>query len=308
MRWSSLVIGSFALGACLGCAQSETVSGGGGGLVGDGGPGGSGGTAVGGSGGALGGSGGSGGTSATGGAAGAAGAGGGSGGSTGGAGGTGGGGTGGSSGGSGGTAGCTPPVAGGLCDTSPQCGCTGTQACNVTSEAGTTQCTPAGTITPYNLCANLNDCTKGYACVGSACKAYCETNTDCASTGGACFQVNFTSAGTSKPIPGMKVCSKKCELQNPASACGAGLGCYPDLQAVPPKTDCAKAGTSTAAGACLSDGTICAPGYACLSNGDCKKWCRAQFTSDCPTGKTCAVWQAPNQVIIDGIEYGVCSP
>ncbi|MBE7479072.1 MAG: hypothetical protein HS104_03640 [Polyangiaceae bacterium] len=302
MRLLLLFVGLTTLGGLSGCAQSETVSGGGafGGVGGDGGPGGGSGGALGGAGGAGGAVGGAGG--ATGGAAGMAGAGGGG---TGG-GGTGGGGTGG--GGTGGSSACTPPVAGGQCDTSPQCGCTGGQACNVTSEAGTTQCTPAGAVTPYNLCANLNDCTAGHACVGSACKAYCESNTDCAATGGACFQVSFTSGGTSKPIPGMKVCSKKCELQNPASACGSGLTCYPDMQAVPPKTDCGKAGTSTAAGACLTDTTACAPGYACLSNGDCKKWCRVQFTGDCGTGKTCQGWASPNEVIVDGITYGICSP
>lgn len=314
MRFLFTWLGCCALGALSACAQAEGVSDGSGavgGFAGDGGTvggaggvgGGAGGAGgnVGGAGGALGGAAGTGGAAGSGGGTGATG---GSGGSTGGSGGTGA--TGG--GGTGGTGTCTPPVTGGTCDTFPQCGCTGTQACNVTSEAGTTQCTSAGIVTPYNLCTNLNDCTKGYACVGSACKSYCETNTDCTSTGGVCIQVNFTSGGTSKPIPGMKVCSKKCELQNPASACGSGLGCYPDVQAVPPKTDCAKAGTATTAGACLADSTACAPGYACLSNGDCKKWCRVGFTSDCGSGKTCAGWNPPNQIVIDGITYGVCNP
>lgn len=223
-------------------------------------------------------------------------------------GGVGGGGGGPTAGGTGGTGACTPPVAGGQCDTSPQCGCSGTQACGVTNETGITQCAPPGGITPYNLCVSLNDCTKGYACVGSICKLYCETNVDCLTTGGSCFQVQHTSGGTSKLIPGMNVCSKKCELQNPASACGPGVGCYTDLESAPPKNDCAKAGTATTAGACLADTTACAPGYACLANGDCRKWCRVGVANECDTGKTCAGWAAPNEVIVDGITYGVCSP
>jgi hypothetical protein len=310
MRLLFVVVGCSTLGAALGCAQSEPVTGGSGlgGFVSDAGATGGVGGAVGGAGGAFGGAGGV--TGGAGGAvAGAGGATGGAGGTTGGSGGLGGGtgATGGATGGSGGGA-CTPPVAGGQCDTWPQCGCTGTQACGVTTQTGVTSCSAAGVVTPYNQCTNLGDCTKGHACVGSACKQYCETNTDCASTGGTCFPLQYSSGGTSLPIPGMKVCSKKCELHNPSAACGPGLTCYPDTQAVPAKTDCAKAGTSTAPGACLTDPTACSPGYACLSSGDCKKWCRVSVPSDCGTGKTCQGWAPPNDIIIDGVTYGICTP
>ena len=48
-----------------------------------------------------------------------------------------------------------------------------------------------------------------------------------------------------------------------------------------------------------------APGYACLTSGDCKHWCRVGF-SDCGAGKTCTGFSAPNQLFVDGLEYGVC--
>jgi len=177
----------------------------------------------------------------------------------------------------------------------------------VTSVAGTTQCQAAGTKTPYNACTTLTDCVAGHACVGGACKSYCEQNTDCTATNGTCIQVQYDENGTSKPIPGMKVCSKQCKLENPAADCGPGLGCYPDTTVTPTKTDCATAGTSTSPGACLTKTTECAPGYACLTSGDCRKWCRVGFNSDCGTGKTCGAFSAPNQLFVGGIEYGVCS-
>lgn len=285
MRLLVVVVGCWSLLSSTGCAQAESVGGGGVGAV-DGSVGGSGGSGAGGAGG-----------SATGGAGGVGGSGGSTTGGAGGSGGSGGGGTGGS-----GT--CTPPVTGGQCDTSPQCGCTGAQACQVTSEAGTTQCVAAGSTQPYYACTYSTDCTKGYACVGGACKLYCESNADCSATSGVCNQVMKSPGNT--PIPGWKICSKKCELHNPASACGPLLTCVPMTKTTPPSSDCGKAGTATTAGACLNDTTACAPGYACLTNGDCRKWCRVLF-NDCG-GKTCQGFSTGNEIVIDGITYGVCAP
>jgi hypothetical protein len=320
MRLLLLVLG-LASGGLVACAQSESVTGGGagqagggavggfggfGGFGGDGGPsGGNAGVPSGGIGGATGGTGGG----QTGGAAGAGGATGGTAG-TGATGGTSTGGTGGTATGGTGGGNCTPPVPGGQCDTFPQCGCGAGLACQVTTLAtGSTQCVGAGQGKPYNPCTAPYDCVAGYACVGSACKAFCEKDPDCTSTGGACIQVQYDDgSGVSKPVPQMKVCTKKCLLQNPSADCGPSLGCYLDTSVNPYRTDCAAAGTATGAGACSSTTTtVCAPGYVCLTSGDCRKWCRVGFTTDCPTGKVCQGFAAPNQVFVDAVEYGVCT-
>ena len=212
---------------------------------------------------------------------------------------------------SGGTGGgtCTPPVAGGTCDTVPQCGCQPGQACTVTSTTGTTGCITAGTQGPFTACTANGACQAGYACIGGACKPLCETQADCKlSPNAKCRQVMYDNAGTSTPIPKMLFCSAACALENPAS-CGTGLACLEDGQN-PAGTDCATStGTATGKGGCQKspnpDPRLCAPGYACLTNGDCAKWCRVGKTGDCSSG-TCAGFAAPNQLFVYGQEYGVC--
>jgi hypothetical protein len=294
MRWRWIVVGIACTAAAAGCATSEGVTGGpfdGGAATGGGFDGGAatggvgGGTAGSANGGASGGLAGSGGVA--GGSAGSS--------ATGGTGASGGGGTGGGN--------CSPPVAGGACDTFPQCGCGSGLVCNVTQTSGITSCVLPGNVTPYNACVALNDCQGGYACVGGACKAFCEADPDCAQTSGACFQVNDNSSGSSVPIPGMKICSKKCAPENPAAACGPGLSCYVDNSVTPAQTDCSTAGTATGPGVCASDNTVCAPGYVCLTSGACRKWCRVGFSSDCG-GSACTGFTTP--LIVDGLEYGAC--
>ena len=217
----------------------------------------------------------------------------------------------GNTGGSGATGGgsCTPPVSGGTCDTFPQCGCAAGQACDVVALTGVTGCVTEGTVQPYAKCDGSSAfCTAGYACVGTACKQFCEQNTDC--TSGSCINVVDSNQ---QPIPGMKVCRAGCALENPGAVCGAGLGCYANND-TPPVTDCAKAGTGTGAGDCSGatevDPTLCKPSYGCVlpdpnsnATGDCRKWCRVGFTTDCP-GLTCKGFNPP--FFVDGLEYGVC--
>jgi hypothetical protein len=123
--------------------------------------------------------------------------------------------------------------------------------------------------------------------------------------------VTGDAAGT--PIPGFLVCTAGCELHAPSGICGAGLGCYP-ANAAATGTDCAEAGTATGAQGCCTtpactdtDSTLCAPGYACVTSGDCLKWCRvAQGSADCP-GTTCTSFSTPLYVGgPGGTEYGYC--
>ncbi len=296
--------------ALSGCATSEQGVGGGvGGSLPDGSVGGAGGVAgssSGGSpgGGGLGGLGGSSG-SATGGVSGSS-TGGVAGSTTGGGGGTGG--TGATGGGGTGGAGCTPPVAGGLCDTTPQCGCPAGQACDVANFAGITQCVQAGNVPPYNACDGATTkCQAGYACVGGACKLFCESVADCTGPAGDCSQVTYTdTSGNPQPIPQMKICAKKCKLESPSADCGATLSCYLTDQTAG-KTDCAAAGTGIGAVNCTTNNSICAPGYVCLTSGECRKWCRVGTTADCAAGKACTGFAAPNQIFIGTTEYGVCA-
>lgn len=212
-------------------------------------------------------------------------------------------------GGGAGGSGCTPPIPGGACDTFPQCGCASGQRCTVTNVQGITSCVPDGTAGPYQACSTSVQCQAGAECVGGACKPFCDLDTDCPGSLRRCLQVQYDNAGTSTPIPGMKVCSSGCALEAPSTLCGSGLGCYPDDQ-TPVGTDCATAGTGVGAQACCVDSgcaqldsTMCAPGYACLQSGECRKWCRVGF-SDCPSS-ACSGFTTP--LIVGGTEYGVCA-
>jgi hypothetical protein len=40
------------------------------------------------------------------------------------------------------------------------------------------------------------------------------------------------------------------------------------------------------------------------SIGDCRKWCRTGFSTDCPNAGACTGFQTP--LFVDGLEYGVC--
>ena len=225
-----------------------------------------------------------------------------------------GGGTGGAGGGTGGVGGsnCTPPVPGGACDTFPQCGCPPGQRCTVANVQGLSSCVPDGTTQGYQKCTSGTECIAGTECVGSACKPFCDVTADCPGTLRDCVQVTYDSGGTSQPIPGFKICTSGCALENPGGVCGSGLGCY---QANNPATatDCAAAGAGIGIDACCvtppcndpdpMDSTKCAPGYVCLTTGDCRKWCRVGFPGDCTSG-TCTGFSTP--FILNGTQYGVC--
>jgi hypothetical protein len=220
-----------------------------------------------------------------------------------------GGGTGGATGGASGTSGCSPPVSG-SCDTFPQCGCATDQRCTVTNVDGSTTCVANGPTQPYQACASASECTAGTECVGGACKPYCETQVDCPGSLRECMQVSYTPQGssTSVPIPGFLICSAGCQPEAPSGVCGPSLGCYPFNDPVT-STDCITAGSGTGPGGCCADAgctdqdiTLCAPGFVCVTSGDCLKWCRVGF-ADCPLGQ-CAAFTTP--LYVGGTEYGAC--
>jgi hypothetical protein len=222
--------------------------------------------------------------------------------------GTGGGGTGGAAGGQAGSAGsCTPPVAGGECDTFPPCGCKAGDSCDVVSTSGTTKCGPSGNIKKGFVCKYINDCAPGLTCVGSACKPFCEVPGDCTTSGADCTAVTFSQPdGGTADVPGMRTCTDQCDLIT-AQSCGPGAGCYPvdDIKVQPGHSVCVEAGTSTTS---CSPTIDCAPGYVCLSDNKCYKWCRSNVASDC--SGTCYQFQDNNNNVgfyyVGAQGYGVC--
>jgi hypothetical protein len=338
MRWTAWLVASMGVAVCFSCAQGEdarnfigetggtggtggsSAAGGTGASAGEAGTGasageaGTGGGETGGTGGGeTGGTGGTGETGGTGGSTGGTGGStGGTGGSTGGTGGstggTGGstGGTGGSTGGTGGSTGgtgggtCVPPAAG-ECTVYPHAGCLSYEGCYVTVPAtGQTECAFSSGYGPGVLCEFLNDCAPGSACVGGACKPYCSQPSNCPAAGADCFQVVYDpGSGTSQPVPCMKVCTDHCDPANPSVVCGNGVSCdvFSD-QGVNPGTSLCYDSGSTNTGACSSASPACAPGWVCLTDNLCHRWCRVGL-SDC-TGCQAAGYYVGSQ------QYGFC--
>lgn len=196
--------------------------------------------------------------------------------------------------GGGGTGGatCTPPAAGGECDTFPPCGCSGSYACSVDPATQLTKCIVPGAIAPYDACATTSECAAGSACFLGTCKRFCEETSDCLSTAGMCIKIG---------APGIEVCTKKCKLENPLADCGSGLTC---IYVTSGYTDCAKPGNGDGQVGCTSP-LQCKLGYGCSAAGACRKNCRIGYAAqDCPSGKTCDQVAGPT---IDGFTYGLCS-
>jgi hypothetical protein len=337
MRWKAWLAASTCALACFACAEGEdarnfagsagtsasgTGAGAGqagtggsagqagtGGVAGEGGTGatgGTGGTQTGGTGGTQ--TGGTGGTQ-TGGTGGS---------STGGTGGSSTGGTGGSStGGTGGTATggtggtCVAPVSG-PCDTFPQCGCAPTEACDVQSlTTGSTACYTSQNLTLTSACATRGQCIAGASCVFRGCKGFCASNADCPNHG-ECFQVQYDDGGTGKPSPHYTVCTDQCHPWNPTGTCGSGLACEPwsGLGENPGQSVCALTGAISTT-SCSTANPFCAPGWACLGDNTCRKWCRVNTPGDCLSGQTCfglVDTANPNNqgLFVGTTEIGVC--
>jgi hypothetical protein len=201
------------------------------------------------------------------------------------------------------TGSCTPASgSGSTCGTFPQCGCASGENCDVKTTAGMAACTPAGSVGVNDACSDFGQCVKGTSCVGGLCRPFCGGDGDCTSPGpGACKPVQDSSGAS---IPGFQVCLTTCDPLNPSAACGS-QGCTLDGEG---SSACVGAGSATGTGACSSDPNACAPGYVCLSSGDCLHWCRVGgSSSDCSgTGGTCQSFSTP--VYKGSVEYGVCAP
>ena len=215
--------------------------------------------------------------------------------------------------GSGGSAGhpaCEAPVSG-TCDTIPQCGCPADQACDVYSSTGATSCFTTANIALGHACParELGECSPGLTCVATTCKAFCSTESDCLMPDAMCFQVKFSDGDTDVPIPEMRVCTDQCDLTAPQGQCGPDATCFPfsELGASPGQSICALTG-GTSTGGCAEDALSCAPGFSCMADGRCHRWCQLSG-ADCG-GEACVpVTNAEGSAtghFVGALEFGVC--
>jgi hypothetical protein len=215
---------------------------------------------------------------------------------------------------------CTLNVPASTCGIWPQCGCTGTQNCNV--ENTTTfaaSCAPSGTTGDYNNCTGNGDsqCAKGRSCVNGVCMPFCGTTTDCPGSYRACVGVD-NSAGTA--ITGMNVCTQFCDPTNPTSStggfspCGPSVGCVPNSSANGKVSTClGPAGTGVQGDDCTTssepDDTKCSPGYGCVSIfsvvNECEKFCYVGVSGQCTGGTSCGSFSTKQYA--GAQEIGSCS-
>lgn len=196
------------------------------------------------------------------------------------------------------------PTSGKTCDIYPQCGCDTGKACTIADTTGKASCRAAGPKGLGEDCSLDAQCKAGLTCLLGICQAYCAKDGDCTGTGAKCLAQQYLPTGSTTPteIPGKLLCYPKCDPVNPSGVCGSANNCLVVLG----RTLCSWAGTGTGKGGCASGTLVCAPGWTCVTTGDCMKNCRVGFAGDCPSTKTCTKFTDPQ--IVDGIEYGVCNP
>jgi hypothetical protein len=211
------------------------------------------------------------------------------------------------------------------CSILPQCGCSQTFACDVdTSDANGTACRPVtapGTHTTE--CNSLDDCDKGFVCLGNAqygsCKKYCTTDADCGTPRGKCV-LDISSGGT--PVPGIPAaCSSNCDPTDTTGAlCPSTYKCglFNATHAGSPVkiTDCSPAGAGTQGADCkqgtVGNDALCAKGFLCTTTDNnvtfkCRKVCKSPAaTSAACGGQQCIGFADP--FTVGGDTYGVCAP
>jgi len=186
------------------------------------------------------------------------------------------------------------PAGGVTCTTFPQCGCISSENCNVTAPTGTTACVKAGSDGLHETCTGSGECQRGMQCISNVCVPFCATEADCTMPG---------TPRCKKVTEGATVCLAQCDVQNPTAVCGPNTTCFFTGDA--DTTQCAAAGLATGKGGCTSNKYACAPGFLCVNNADCFRWCRMGVATDCISGQTCTA-QSP-KAMKGTVEYGVCA-
>jgi hypothetical protein len=188
-----------------------------------------------------------------------------------------------------------------LCGLAPQCGCGANQTCDVdypTKSTGETICvqsTANGGLASH--CTQTANCAPGLSCWGGVCRPYCANEgVQCNTQGtGVCEQLHDANNAA---IPNATVCSLHCRLDDPSTCGGSTEGC---IWLGGNETDCADLYSYNTI-SCSAQKPWCAPGYECLQNNTCAKWC--QVGQGYCGGMYCTPFGSP--FIVQGVEYGVC--
>ena len=217
------------------------------------------------------------------------------------------------------------------CDLVPQCGCTGSDACDLDGTDlpnGKTQCRAVTTPGAEDAnCNTLDDCAGGYVCLGSngQCREYCQGDTDCSALGYCLLDVTYDSGGGNfMPVPGASTCTKACQphmASNNGCPSTPQFGCrmfIDNPDGVDDNgdeyflTDCTTAvqtGGQQDADCSANFGADCAAGFDCVGVGTeslCKQICVVGGANTCGGALTCNAFGDP-QPIIGGVTYGFCN-
>jgi hypothetical protein len=194
---------------------------------------------------------------------------------------------------------CTPvcaPQGNNDCDSFPICNCLPGQNCIPTADLTKLTCYDAGPKGLHDQCGSSGACAKGHVCANNVCIQYCDCDSDCT-------PVSSAAVCRSGGVLGFGFCAANCDPLDPKAQCN-GNGCdFIDLVT----TVCKGAGSGMGAGTCVGANKLnCAPGYKCILNKDCMKFCRVTHAlEDCPPGKDCVKFNEP--FVHKGETYGVCA-
>lgn len=211
------------------------------------------------------------------------------------------------------------------CSIIPQCGCGGATACDLdVNDNNGTACRSLTTPGKEDAaCNSLDDCDRGYVCLGgssyASCKKYCTGDADCGSPRGKCV-IDIASGGT--PIPGIPpACSSNCDPTNTSPAeCPATYKCglfgATHMGTAYDIADCSPAGAGVQGTDCkvgtLGNDTLCAKGFLCTTTDGnatfkCRKICKGPSAQNAAcSNQACIAFTDP--FTLAGDTYGVCAP
>ncbi len=173
------------------------------------------------------------------------------------------------------------------------------------TSTGAVSCVLAGGGPTGSFCTSSNQCIKGDTCWGNACRPYCGTpGSACTGTNlGVCFAPESAPGITT---PNLDVCAVKCDVANPAAACGTNNCLW---FAGDKESDCRSSGPVGEFGACGSL-VDCQQGLECIDNPlfgyECEAWCRVGLSSDCDIFSDCVDVYGANAPTFGTYRLGHC--
>jgi len=212
------------------------------------------------------------------------------------------------------------------CTILPQCGCAGSSACDLDALIGAgTSCRAVNSPGRETAsCNSLEDCDKGYVCLGNSvyasCKKYCMVDADCGTPRGRCA-LDIRSGG--QVVAGIPpACSSNCDptSTNPPECpstfkCNLFTANHNNTQVQ--IADCSLAGPGTQGADCKAgtngDDTRCAKSFSCTTTDGgttfkCRRFCTNPGTTQSAqcSNQACIAFSPP--IMLAGVSYGVCAP